>query len=226
MSKRTLVSLSFPFVLAPLAACVVSIGGGSCALNTVYGSGVPATESRGVAEFTRVEVRGSADVVAQVGGATSLSLVGDDNLLQYVTTEVEDGTLVIGMESGSYDFEVDLVVTLATPRLESLAVLGSADCELSGFSGGALELSIAGSGEVRATGRVDSLAVSIRGSGDMRLEDLEARSASVSIAGSGDVRLNARETLEVGIAGSGDVRFRGDPQVQQSIAGSGDVSRL
>ena len=226
MSKRSLVSLSLPFVLAPLAACVVSIGGSSCSINTVYGSGVAASESRAVPAFTSVEVRGSADVVAQVGGATSLEVVGDDNLLQYVTTEVEDGKLVIAMESGSYDFDVDLVVTLSTPRLEGLSILGSSDCELSGLSGGDLALSISGSGDVRASGRVDDLALSIHGSGDMRLEELEARSATVSIAGSGDVRLHAVESLEIGISGSGEVRYRGNPSVSQHILGSGDVGHL
>ncbi|HVS18184.1 MAG TPA: head GIN domain-containing protein [Planctomycetota bacterium] len=226
MSKRARVSLSLSFVLAPLAACVASIGDTSCSLNTVYGSGVAATESRSVPDFSAVEVRGSADVVARVGGGTSLELVGDDNLLQYVTTEVEDGKLVISMQPGSYDFDVDLVVTLSTPRLESLAVMGSSDSEISGLSGGDLALSIAGSGEVRARGSVDSLRVSIRGSGDMLLEELEASAASVSIAGSGDVRLFARESLDVGISGSGDVRYLGKPKVSRSIAGSGNVSRL
>ena len=226
MSKRSLVSLSLPFVLAPLAACVVSIGGSSCSINTVYGSGVAASESRAVPAFTSVEVRGSADVVAQVGGATSLEVVGDDNLLQYVTTEVEDGKLVIAMESGIYDFDVDLVVTLSTPRLEGLSILGSSDCDLSGLSGGDLALAISGSGDVRASGSVETLEVSIRGSGDMRLEELQARTASVSIAGSGEVRLHAIEALDVGIAGSGEVRYLGDPKVVQRIAGSGDVVRL
>jgi hypothetical protein len=225
MSKRALVSLAVPFVVAPLAACVVSISGSSCSLSTIHGSGVAASESRDVPAFSKVEVRGSADIVAQVGGATSLSLVGDDNLLPYVTTAVQGDTLVIDMQSGNYSMETDLVVTLSTPRLQGLSVLGSSDCRIDGLAGGDLELSISGSGDVHASGQVERLAVSIRGSGDMRLEQLETRSASVSISGSGDVRLFAVDALDVGITGSGDVSYVGSPAVSQHISGSGSVRR-
>ena len=209
--------------LVPLAACVVSIDGGSCSVHALHGSGVAASVERAVPAFSRVEVRGSADVVAHVGAATSLRLSGDDNLLPYVTTEVTGETLVISLQPGSYDFERDLVVELGTPRLESFAVSGSSDSELDGFDGGSLALAISGSGDVRASGRVDHVQVSITGSGDMRLEGLEARAGTVSIAGSGSVSVDARESLDVRITGSGDVRYSGRPVLSQQVTGSGDV---
>lgn len=223
MSKRALLPFALSLSLIPLAACVVSIGGSSCSVHTLRGSGVAATQERPVPAFSRVEVRGAAEIVARVGEPTSLRVTGDDNLLPYVTTQVEGETLVIAMQPGSYSFERDLVVELSTPRLESFAVQGSADAELSGFAGGPLALSISGSGDVRAQGRVDELRVSISGSGDMRLDGLEARTGAVSIAGSGDVRVNAVESLEVSITGSGDVRYGGRPAVRQQITGSGSV---
>lgn len=225
MSKRAFLPLALSLSLFPLAACVVSIGGSSCAVNTLHGSGVAATQARTVPAFSRVEVRGSADVVARVGGATSLCVSGDDNLLAYVTTEVRGDTLVIAMQPGSFDFERDLVVELGTPRLESFAVHGSSDAELSGFEGGPLSLSISGSGDVNAGGNVDNLVVSITGSGDMQLEGLEARSGSIGIAGSGSVHVNARESLDVRITGSGEVRYVGQPAISQQITGSGSISQ-
>jgi hypothetical protein len=225
MSKRALLPVALSLSLIPLAACVVSIGGGSCSVHTLHGSGVAATQERPVPVFTRVEVHGSARVTASVGGSTALRVTGDDNLLPYVTTNVEGETLVIAMQPGSYSFERGLEVEFATPRLESFAVSGSADAELTGFAGGPLALSISGSGDVRATGSVDELRVSISGSGDMRLEGLEARSGTVAIAGSGDVQLNARESLDVSITGSGDVRYSGQPSVRQQVTGSGSISR-
>jgi Putative auto-transporter adhesin, head GIN domain len=223
MSKRAFLPLALS--LFPLAACVVSLGGSSCAVNTLHGSGVAATQARTVPAFSRVEVNGSAAVVAKIGDATALSMTGDDNLLAYVTTEVRGDTLVIAMQPGRYDFERDLVVEFGTPRLESFAVHGSSNAQLSGFEGGALALAISGSGRVRAGGRVDSLHVSISGSGDMQLEELEARQASIAIAGSGDVRVHASESLDVSISGSGNVRYRGQPAINQRITGSGSISQ-
>jgi hypothetical protein len=221
MSKRAFPALVLSLV--PLAACVLSIDGGSCSVHAMHGSGVAVSVERSVPAFSRVEVRGSADVVARVGGATALRLTGDDNLLPYVTTEVQGDTLVIALQPGSYDFECDLVVELTSPRLESFAVSGSSDAELEGYQGGPLALAISGSGDVRAKGRVDHLQVSITGSGDMRLDELEARAGAVTIAGSGNVRVAASESLDVRITGSGDVRYSGHPVLSQQVTGSGSV---
>ena len=216
------------FGLLPLlSACVFSVGGSSCSWGswgTIQGSGVEATEHRSVAEFTRVQIDGSTDLVARAGAQPSLSLRGDDNLLQFVTTEVRDGVLYIGMQSGSYSFYRDLVVELSTPSLEALEIHGSADAELTGLSGPAFAVWVQGSGDVRAAGDVEQLRVSVSGSGDLDLGGLRSRQAQVEISGSGDVTVDVAEALSVDITGSGDVRYRGSPSTQARISGSGTVS--
>lgn len=225
MSKCAFLPVALSLALSPLAACFITIDGGSCSQHTLHGSGIVATQARAVPAFSRVEVHGGAAVVAQIGDATDLSMTGDDNLLAYVTTEVRGDTLVIAMQPGSYSFERDLVLEFGTPRLESFVVNGSSNAALTGFAGGALAIAINGSGRVRAGGRVDSLQASISGSGDMQLEELEARQASVVIAGSGDVRVHASESLDALITGSGSVRYRGQPAISQRITGSGSISQ-
>ena len=88
-------------------------------------------------------------------------------------------------------------------------------------------LSIAGSGDVRVeamkTGSVD---VSIAGSGDIRFTDLDSDRLGVKVAGSGDVTATGRtDKLDVSVAGSGDVKLRGlvAQEAKVSIAGSGDA---
>jgi len=207
-----------------LAACVISVGGSSCSWASIQGSGVEASQTREVPAFSRVHLSGSADVIARIGGAQALSLRGDDNLLQYVETEVRGDTLHVGMAPGSYNFRRDLVVELSLPRLAGLAISGSGDASLDGVAGEALELSISGSGDVRAAGAVERLSVALSGSGDMDLAQLRAREANVQIAGSGDVSVDVSDKLSVSISGSGDVRYSGHPQITTQISGSGSVS--
>ena len=89
-----------------------------------------------------------------------------------------------------------------------------------------LELSIAGSGDLRATGRTARLKVSLAGSGDAWLRDLAAEDAEVSVAGSGDVRLQANRSLKASAAGSGDIRYTGKAtEISSRTAGSGTVQR-
>jgi hypothetical protein len=211
--------------LAILSACVFHAGVGSCAWDdSIQGSGIEATEHRSVPEFSRVQIDGSADLVARAGAQQALSLRGDDNLLQFVTTEVRGGVLYIGMQPGSYSFYRDLVVELSAPTLESLEIHGSSDAELTGLTGESFAVWVQGSGDVRGSGQIERLLLNVSGSGDLDFEGLRARQAQVRISGSGDVEVDVAEALDVQITGSGDVRYRGTPATQAHISGSGTVS--
>lgn len=211
-------------VASLLAGCLIETGA-SCSFMGISGSGTLKTESRSVPAFKRIGVNGSADVTAKIGAPATVEVTADDNLLQYVTTEVRDGTLVIAMKSGSYHFSKGLKVAVTMPELEKVSIAGSSDVDVSGLAGASFAADIAGSGNLHATGRVEKLDASIAGSGDLKLADLESRDAKVHIAGSGGARVHATEALEVKIAGSGDVVYRGDPKLTRSIAGSGSVSQ-
>ena len=221
---KSLASAALCGLLPWLSACVISVGGSSCSWSSIQGSGVEASQAREVPAFRRVHVDGSANLTAQVGGAQALSVRGDDNLLQYVVTEVRGDTLHIEMQPGSYSFHRDLVVELSAPALEGLSISGSSDASLTGLAGPEFQLAISGSGDVRAAGQVEHLAVSVSGSGDLELQGLRARAADIQISGSGDVALDVVERLAVQISGSGDVRYTGSPQTTAQISGSGTVS--
>lgn len=192
---------------------------------SVSGSGVIKSETRVVSDFTRIQVSGSPDVTVEVGGAASVTLTGDDNLLPYVTTDVSEGELRIGMKPGRYSFHRGLKLRVCTPSLEAITVNGSSDIGIRGLSGARFSAAINGSGDIRASGRVDSVDVHVSGSGDCDLEGLEARDGTISIHGSGDAKVFATARLDVSVSGSGDVRYKGDPKVTKQIHGSGDVRR-
>jgi hypothetical protein len=218
-------ALALPLVLAGCVIYADSDSGSSWSFSGINGSGNLVTETRSVPDFKRISTAGSMDVTVKVGSPTSVDVTADDNLLPYVTTEVVDGTLKIGMKSGRYHFTKGHKIAISTPALEKFAISGSSDVDIGGLDGERFEASISGSGDLHARGRVGSASGSISGSGDLDLRDLEARDVHVSIAGSGDARVNATEKLDVKIAGSGDVQYRGSPSVTKSVAGSGSVAR-
>ena len=70
-------------------------------------------------------------------------------------------------------------------------------------------------------------AASIGGSGDMRIDRIQAARFAASIAGSGDLEIGALQAREAdfSIAGSGGIRAAGRAeQAEISIAGSGNVA--
>ena len=88
--------------------------------------------------------------------------------------------------------------------------------------------SIGGSGDMRIDRvQANSFAASIGGSGDMEIGALQARQANFSVAGSGGIRASGRaETADISIAGSGNVALDSleARTADVSVVGSGDVS--
>src|SRR5262245_51971625 len=83
-------TLSLPTVMWALsfASCVPSL--------EVGGSGNAITESRNVSDFNSVRLMGSGQLTIDVTGTESLTIKADDNLLPYLTSEVNGKQLTLG----------------------------------------------------------------------------------------------------------------------------------
>jgi len=241
LKKRTPSSLGILLAASALAAglgsCIITIddGGASWSSYSAFhssghgpervGSGVTGTDERLLADVRAVELEGSLDVeVSVVPGATQMvAVVGDDNLLPHVRTEVSGGVLHVDLDSGSYHMKQPLRVVAILPELRSVSLEGSGDIVAWGVDSSAFEVSLEGSGDVKIIGRTGDLTAGLSGSGDVDLAGLRAGEASVELLGSGDIRVFAAEALSVRLEGSGDVGYKGSPEVQVQVKGSGDV---
>ena len=214
---------------------------------TIRGSGKPASEKREVRGFHAVSLSGVGELMLRQGGAESLSIEAEDNILPKIVTEVEDGRLKIGVERGvsirpTLPVRYTLVVTdltdlelsgsgkiLAGPLQcgdLSVHVSGSGDMQLESLTADTLQGSISGSGDIRIAGQVARQKIQISGSGDYDGKDLESRSAEVSVSGSGDSTLWVRDSLNVRVSGSGDVAYYGSPAITRRVSGSGRLRNL
>lgn len=237
--RRAAIGIALMAIL--VAACSEIIDG---SIAGVDGSGTAATEARDVTTFDAVVLRGSGTAIIDVGPSPSLAIEADDNLLAYLTSEVEDGALVLASDR-SIDPVVPIVYRITVPELGRIEVSGSADVEAAPVAGsrfavaisgsgdvdvgsldvGSVDVSISGSGSVTLVGASVDLDIAISGSGDVRAADLATVTANVDIAGSGGVVVNAASEVTGSISGSGDVVYLGSPTVDVSETGSGNVSQ-
>ena len=187
-------------------------------------SAAQAEQTRSVPAFAAVQLDASDDVTVRVGGEPSVVVRGDDNRLDRVTTEVEDGTLVIGRR-GFFGRGTSFAVEITVPALESIALHGSGTVRVDGLDEPSLIVALPGSGTITAGGTVDVLEVTLSGSGEVQLQDLVARAAVASVAGSGRISVNATETLDASVSGSGTITYTGSPTVTSNITGSGAVTQ-
>jgi hypothetical protein len=185
------------------------------------------TQSRDVTGFTSVALSAPIRVEVLLGEREGVVLEGDEDALARIETRVENGQLRIGTTSSFHLHSVKVRARVTARNIEGLSIAGSGDIHAPQLHGGAVKISVSGSGDVVVDGgKVDDVGVSLAGSGDIRIGKLEAQRVKVSISGSGDVTVWARQSLAVSVAGSGDVRFYGDPAVEKRVMGSGEVRRL
>lgn len=126
-------------------------------------------------------------------------------------------------------FESDserMKITVIAPDVTKFDVRGSGDLDIRKYDHPTFTVSVSGSGDVDASGRVETIAIDNSGSGYVNLTDLKGKDAVVDVSGSGGGAIFATNKAKVDISGSGDVELRTEPKsVSSEITGSGEVRR-
>lgn len=190
----------------------------------VRGSGNLTSEIRELSSFSAIDNEGVIDLVILVGEAQSVEIIGDDNVLRYVETRVEDNELKIRLEDGRNYNNIDLEAIISLPSLRRLRNEGVSQVQINNVnSGSSFEVENEGSGNIRISGVATRFELENQGSGDIMAFGLSTQTSKVDLEGSGDVELSCSDLLEVEIEGSGNVYYRGSPEIISEIQGSGTV---
>ena len=159
-----------------LVVLVISAVTAACAVpfqpRMVRGSGDIIVEDRKVSGFDKILIEGAGRIILTQGNSESLSVETDDNLVEYIKTEVNGDTLEIGFEdnvvfsSGSGRTALDptggFIFRISVIDLQAIKVSGAADIEAGKLKSDQLDITFSGAGKVL----VDDLNAAISSSGD------------------------------------------------------------
>jgi hypothetical protein len=211
----------------------------------IKGNGNVQSQNRNVGSFNGIKNSCSADVFISKGESGPITVVADENLLEYISTTVQNGILVINTKSSIWNSK-KMEVHVSMSGLTSIEMNGSGNLTCSdAITGNDVKIQINGSGDLKAnlesknmnlsisgSGNADiagvrgNLDMSVSGSGDVKASNLQLENCSTSINGSGDMELGGTvENLSLKIAGSGDINAYNLKSVNviASISGSGEV---
>ena len=99
-----------------------ALAASSC--NMISGNGNVRTEKRNTGNFNSVKTSGSIDVEISSGDNYAVSVEDDDNLLPYVVTEVNGGTLDIHYKDGTSITNDHAKVYVTAPSLDKVVCFG------------------------------------------------------------------------------------------------------
>ncbi len=186
------------------------------------------TQKRDMDEFTKIAYSLPFEVEFVVADEHYVTLEGDADTIDEVTTEVDGDTLKIYKEDSWFDWSDEtIVLTVGFEEVSAVRMSGSGDGFAEIFESDDFAIKIAGSALLEIEKLIcNDLDISIAGSGDVQLNDVEADTLATSIAGSGNVDASGRVVSQkISISGSGDHNAR-DLRSQETditVRGSGDV---
>ena len=115
---------------------------------TVAGSGNIVSESRAVTDFTRINLLGSGELIIVQGDHYALEVETDDNLMEYIKTEVQGDTLEIGFTSAATGKNLrptdSFVFTVSVRDLDEVELGGSGTISAVSLESDMLVVTLAG----------------------------------------------------------------------------------
>jgi hypothetical protein len=195
----------------------------------VKGSGVSATETRVLPEFTGVELAGVGKLVLKVGEGSgySVKVTADDNLLPLVETKVTGNTLMIQLkDSVSLSNSVGFTYEVSAPKIEKIESSGAASVDGAGFNGGKLAVDVSGVGSVKLAGRVEEFRADLSGAGSLNTTSLAADDVKVDLSGVGSADVRADKRIRANVSGLGSINWQGNAtDVKTDVSGLGSVRK-
>lgn len=213
----------------------------------IKGNGNSMEDKRSVGNFDEVVVSGHFTVVLQKGHEGDLVISAEENLLEYIITEVRGNKLKISTKKGytiRTSKKIEIVVNYqdiggiilsgsgkitATDKLKSnefdIAVSGSGSVNIE-LEAHDVDIALSGSGSLKLAGNTDDMSCAISGSGNINGYEMSVNKVTARISGSGSAKFHVKDEIHAITSGSGNIRYTGNPKIiDAKSSGSGSIKK-
>jgi hypothetical protein len=201
-----------PVIYCNLTFLILSMMLSSCTYSQsvipVRGTGMPVDKNYNVSDFRGIDVSGGFDVTLVQGSNESVTLTAQENLFDYITVKVDNGTLKIYTRNN----------LMVTRQLKARITFKDID-----------NLKVSGGGDVNSETpvNVETLDVYVSGGGDFSSE-INSEELKCHISGGGDAEIGGKtKVYNLDISGGGNLKSEVNASVISCrIAGGGDLYLL
>ncbi len=210
-------------------------------------SGDERTENRTARDFSSVKVSTGIDLFLTMGDAEAVKVVADENIIDNIKTEVENGTLKIYVKNRpfSWNWNRTQKVYVTLKKLENLDASSGSDVisentlkgksiRISSSSGSDVKLKLeyeevhmdsSSGSDASLSGTCKELVASSSSGSDINAQDLRSQNCHVSVSSGADAVVYVSEELEADASSGGDIRYLGNPKTKNiNESSGGDVA--
>jgi citrate lyase gamma subunit len=232
-----------------LMIAVICIGINACVdgqiRKTVYGNNKVVEKERQAGRFSGIRVSSGIDVFVKQGDKETIVVEADENLHEYILTEIRDDVLHVYTEVNIREAEMKRVYvtmrdiksikTTSAGDVIGVTPVKSDNLELSASSAGNIKLEvyakeieadISSSGDMSLSGEADVLNADLSSAGDLNAYELKVREADISASSAGDADIYVTERITARASSAGDINYKGDPKyVDAHSSSAGGIHR-
>lgn len=238
------ITLITQFIIVTLVALFF----GSCSnINSITGSGKVTTEKRAIeGDFKTVEVNNAIDLVIEQSDKTEIVVEADDNLQKEITTNVENGVLIISCKFSNFNNVSSKKVVVKMPVIEGLeATSASTITSKNILKGDNISLSSSSASSINVTteyesiqiesssgsnqsvnGKVIHLETSASSGGIIDASKLLANEIDANASSGGSIQVHPLVSLKADASSGGNINYNGTPKsIQKEEHSGGSVNQ-
>lgn len=199
---------------------------------TVRGNGNVVKKERPASYFNSIRVSSGIDVYLTQGDKESIEVEADENLHEYIITEIKDGRLNVYSDNINIREAERKRVNVTIKDVKSLRTSSAGDIigvtpvrgdimEIAASSAGDIrlevyatevEVSISSAGDVKLNGEADKLGADLSSAGDLSAGDLKVKEAKISVSSAGDANVYVTDKLVARSSSAGNITYHGSPK--------------
>jgi hypothetical protein len=191
----------------------------------IHGSGIIKDEQRDINDFDAIDVGGFYDIEIKCGEKPNLVIIGDDNLIPIIKTEVRGNTLHIWNKK-NISTRRKIKIKITTGNLTSINSSGASKIFASNINSDDFTIDASGACNLRLSGNTEALTINSSGASNINAERMKAKKVSVNLSGASHATVYSSDELRAEISGIGVVNYSGNPKIiKKRISGLGSINQ-
>lgn len=234
--KTIRILIAFMALIATASGCVINVQ------DTISGNGKVIKQTRDLPVFTGIKASAGLDVYLTQGEPQVVEVEADENLQEWIRTEVNGGVLHIYSEKmirmaktrkinitckniNNIDIssaaEITGINRLKTDKLDiDMSSAGELNLEIDANE---VSISMSSAGNAELKGITQALKVNLSSAGDLDAFELEAKRGDVTVSSASTARVFITEEARFRSSSAASIQYKGEPrlaEINTSSAGS------